>query len=135
MQMSRSRPPAGNCDIKPLAFPYAEAKRNILRYQVAGDVAVITNISVPARAAITDTIKVGFTYVTAPCDTGLTVESRQNFDELRLTARSKHTSLPCASTYDITHAALHVVVPPHEAPLRLIFSEPDGNDSVRVVAP
>lgn len=100
----------------------------------AGAVALITAISAPARAASLDTINVAFAYVTAPCDTGLAVESRQTFDEIRFTARSKHTDLPCIAVPTIQHRVGYVIVPPHEAPLRLIFSEPDGKDSVRVVA-
>ena len=100
----------------------------------AGEVAVITGISVPARAAATDTIKVAFSYVTAPCDTALAVESRETLDEIRFTARSKHTELTCIRIFS-SHAVGYLIPPPHESPLRLVFSEPDGKDSVRVVAP
>jgi hypothetical protein len=100
-----------------------------------GEVALIRGITVPARAASGDTIRVAFSYVTAPCDTGLTVESRQTFDEIRFTARSKQTTLPCVATLSGVHPVGYLILPPHEAPLRLVFSEPDGNDSVRVVAP
>ncbi len=114
-----------------VAFACTSATEPVL----AGEVAVITGISVPARAAATDTVRVAFSYVTAACDTGLAVESRQTFNEIRFTARSKHTDLPCLAVLAISHPVVYLIPPPHEAPLRLIFSEPDGKDSVRVVAP
>src|SRR4051812_40380938 len=57
--------------------------------------AVIKDISLPARAALMDTVRVGFTFVTPSCDTDFTVESRQTGDGMRFTARSVANNLPC----------------------------------------
>lgn len=102
--------------------------------QLVGQVAVITGITTPIHAATTDTIKVGFSYVTTACDTGATVEARQTPDGLRFTARSFPTELNCSGVNG-PHPVGYLIRPPHDAQLRLIFSEPDGNDSVRVVGP
>ena len=101
---------------------------------LVGQVAMIGAISTPAHAATTDTIKVGFSYITTACDTGATVEARQTPDGLRFTARSFPTELNCVGVNG-PHPAGYLILPPHDAQMRLIFSEPDGNDSVRVVGP
>ena len=66
------------------------------------------------------------------CDTGATVEARRTPDGYRFTARSFPTELSCVGVNG-PHAVGFNVAPPQELPVRLIFSEPDGNDSVRVV--
>lgn len=102
--------------------------------QLTGQVAQITGITAPLHATATDTVKVSFSYLTTACDTGATVEARQTPDGLRFTVRSFPTELNCSGVNG-PHPVGYLIRPPHDAQLRLIFSEPDGNDSVRVVGP
>jgi hypothetical protein len=103
-----------------------------------GEVAQIVNITTSAHAASTDTIKVAFTYVTSSCDTGATLEVRdENTSEvagMRFTARSHPVEVDCRLAPNL-HPVVYSVSPPHFSPMRLAFSEPDGNDTVRVVGP
>lgn len=102
-------------------------------------VATIVNIKVPATAAATDTVKVVFDYSPASyCDTGVVMQARTLADGLHFTVTSWSTNVQCpAYAADIIRlpSAGYIVSPPHDTPLRLVFSEPDGKDSVRVVAP
>jgi hypothetical protein len=100
---------------------------------LTGQVAQIAGITTPAHATATDTIKVSFSYITTACDTGATVEARRTPDGYRFTARSFTTELNCAGVNG-PHAVGFSIAPPQDLPSRLIFSQPDGNDSVRVVA-
>jgi hypothetical protein len=102
-----------------------------------GEVAQIINIVTPARSAASETLKVSFTYVTSPCDTGATLEVRDangtDMAGLRFTARSFPTERACTLSALQMHAVSYGIGPGHFMPMRLIFSEPDGNDTVRVV--
>lgn len=102
-------------------------------------VATILNIKMPATAAATDTVKVVFDYYAASyCDTGVVMQVRNFADSVRFTVTSWSTNVQCpAYAADIIRlpSAGYMVNPPHESPLRLVFSEPGGKDSVRVVAP
>ena len=112
-------------------------------------IGTIFQIRVPDHAASGDTVKIGFRYYTAGCDTGTVVEARSTSDGLRFTIRSYPTGRPCVLTPGIEGVSQgstgvsdiiapsvgYVVAPPHIAPIRLIFTEPDGRDSVRVVGP
>jgi hypothetical protein len=104
-----------------------------------GQVVQIVNITTSAHAASTDTIRVAFSYVTAPCDTGAALEVRDengsDFAGMRFTARSHPVDQACALTPTAMHPVVYAIPPVHFAPMRLIFSEPDGNDTVRVVGP
>ena len=101
-------------------------------------VALIGNISVPARAAVTDTVKILFSYSTNWCDTGAVLQSRTTSEGMRFTVTSWSTDRNCpaiaAALVPVPPTAGYIVTPPHIAPMRLVFSEPDGKDSVRVVA-
>ena len=103
-----------------------------------GEVQQIINITTSAHAASTDTIRIGFAYVIPPCDTGATLEVRDengsDFAGMRFTARSHPTEAECRLS-PTSHAVAYSISPPHFAPMKLIFSEPDGNDTVRVVGP
>lgn len=103
-----------------------------------GRVSQIVNIVTPARAAEDETLKVSFSYVTSPCDTGAVLEARDaNTSEiagLRFTARSYATERACQFSSMAVHNVTYAINPGHFAPFKLIFSEPDGNDTVRVVA-
>ena len=102
-------------------------------------VAFIGNINVTAHAAYSDTVKVSFNYYTASCDTGVVVQARPTIEGLRFTVTSWPTNRPCLLT--LTSSILgpppvgYVVNPPHQSPLRLLFTQPEGIDSVRVVGP
>jgi hypothetical protein len=102
-------------------------------------VATIMNIKVPDRAAAADTVRVAFNYVTQFCDTGTVLQVRGTPDGTRFTVTSWSTDLPCAVPLSVFNPQLpsvvYVMSPPKGAPLRLLFSEPGGADSVRVVAP
>lgn len=104
-----------------------------------GQVVQIVNIATSARAASTDTIKVAFSYVTSPCDTGAALEVRDengsDYAGMRFTARSHPVDQGCVLSSMTMHPVVYAIPPVHFAPMRLIFSEPDGNDTVRVVGP
>ena len=106
---------------------------------VQGQVVQIVDITTSARAASTDTIRVAFSYVTSPCDTGSALEVRDengsDFAGMRFTARSHPLDQGCTLNSMTTHPVVYAIPPVHFAPMRLIFSEPDGNDTVRVVGP
>jgi hypothetical protein len=106
---------------------------------VQGQVAQIVDITTSAHAASTDTIRVAFTYVTSPCDTGAALEVRDengsDYAGMRFTARSHPLDQGCALSSIAMHPVVYAIPPVHFAPMRLIFSEPDGNDTVRVVGP
>ena len=55
----------------------------------------IGHISVPARAAVTDTVKIVFSYSTQYCDTGTVLQSRTTSDGMRFTVTSWSTDRPC----------------------------------------
>lgn len=103
-----------------------------------GQVVSIVNITTSAHAASTDTIKVAFTWISTPCDTGASLEVRdENTSQvagMRFTARSFQLQEGCRLAPTL-HPVVYSIAPPHFAPMRLAFSEPDGNDTVRVVGP
>jgi len=104
-------------------------------------IATIYQIRVPEHAAFSDTVRVSFSYWTAGCDTGVVVEQKPTIDGMRFTVRSVPTNRVCPMT--LTESFVPIIVPPvgvvisppHIAPLRLVFTEPEGGDSVRVVSP
>ena len=107
----------------------------------ASHVDAISAISVPAHAANGDTVKVAFDYAPFGCDTGDVVEARSTPEGLRFTARNFATKEPCPAVlhvqgyvYRPPHVE-YVVAPPHLSPLKLVFTEPTGGDSVRVIGP
>ncbi|MFL5562406.1 MAG: hypothetical protein ACJ79K_13110 [Gemmatimonadaceae bacterium] len=116
---------------------------------VVQHIGTIFQIRVPDHAAFGDTVKIGFRYYTAGCDTGTVVETHSTTDGLRFTVRSFATNRPCfllanaaggvqgnPTTDPIVAPSVgYIVAPPHLTPMRLVFSEPDGGDSVRVVGP
>ena len=101
--------------------------------------AYIGNIKVTDHATYGDTVKVSFNYYTVSCDTGVVVESRPTIEGLRFTVTSWPTNRPCPLTLTSTILGPppvgYVVNPPHQSPLKLVFTQPDGVDSVRVVGP
>jgi hypothetical protein len=112
-------------------------------------IATIFQISVPERAAVGDTVRIGFRYYSSGCDTGTVVEAHSTTDGLRFTVRSFSSNRICpltlglagvnqsnSATADIIAPSVgYVIAPPHLAPLRLVFTEPAGGDSVRVIGP
>ena len=101
-------------------------------------VAFIGNIKVTDHAASGDTVKVSFNYFTASCDTGVVVQARPTLDGLRFTVTSWPTNRVCPLTLTSSIAPPpvgYVVNPWHQSPLRLVFTQPGGTDSVRVVGP
>jgi len=102
-------------------------------------VAAIGDIKVPDHAAVGDTVKISFNYFTVGCDTGVVVQARPASDGYRFTVTSWPTGLACpmlATTSMIYRPPLgYIVNPPHPSPLRLVFTQPGGTDSVRVVGP
>jgi len=104
-----------------------------------GEVRQIVGITTSAHAAASDTIRIAFSYVIPPCDSGATLEVRDENDAdyagVRFTARSHTVDAACPLGPTLPHAVAYLIAPPHFAPMKLIFSEPDGNDTVRVVGP
>jgi hypothetical protein len=102
-------------------------------------IAAIANIKVTDHASYGDTVKVSFNYYTVSCDTGVLVQARPIVEGLRFTVTSWPTNRPCPLT--LTSSIIgpppvgYVVNPPHQSPLKLVFTQPDGVDSVRVVGP
>jgi hypothetical protein len=101
--------------------------------------ATITNIVTTSHAGTGDTVKISFTYFPASCDTGVVVEARPNADGLRFTVTSWPTDRACTLAPSLSIIAPppvgYIVSPPHISPLRLVFTQPGGTDSVRVVGP
>jgi hypothetical protein len=99
-------------------------------------VATILDIKVPDRAAVGDTVKVVFSYAASFCDTGTVLQVRNTSEGARFTVTSWSTNQTCPAymlSIIVLPSAGYIVNPPHPAPLRLIFSEPGGKDSVRLV--
>jgi hypothetical protein len=99
----------------------------------------IAAIDAPASTTPTDSLKLSFMYYPLNCDTGAFVSVRQYADTIRFSAMSYQTTKECpnyptASLVANTQRFGYIAVPPHAAPLHLIFSQPDGRDSTRLVA-
>jgi hypothetical protein len=99
----------------------------------AAYVAPIAQITVPSQAAVGDTVRLDFFYVTAPCDSSV-VEIRQGETALRFTAIAYPTQRPCIMTLNTLHRFYYSVFPPHYLPLAITFTQPTGGDSVRIVS-
>ena len=105
----------------------------------APHVAYIYGIKVSDHAASGDTVKISFSYAPASCDTGVVVTARPNSEGMRFTVTSWPTNRAC--TLDVALDFLapppvgYIVNPPHISPLRFVFTQPGGTDSVRVVGP
>ena len=103
------------------------------------NIAGIGNIKVTSPAAYSDTVKISFNYYTASCDTGVVVQAHPTTDGIRFTVTSWPSNRPCPLT--LTSSIIgpppvgYVVNPPHLSPLRIVFTQPGGTDSVRVVGP
>ena len=101
--------------------------------------ATIYSISTTAHAGSGDTEKVSFSYFTAGCDTGAVVTARPESDGMRFTVTSWPTDRVCAMTMSqtiiIQPPVGYILSPPHVSPLRFVFTQPGGTDSVRVVGP
>lgn len=102
-------------------------------------VGTIFAIEAPANAAASDTVRVRFSYYTEFCDTGAVLSVRPSFDQIRFTVTSWPTNRPCPAVTSVIAVipltAGYIVNPPHASPLRLLFTQPGGTDSVRVVGP
>jgi hypothetical protein len=112
-------------------------------------IGTIFQIRVPDHATTADTVKIGFLYSRTGCDTGTVVEAQSLSDGVRFTVRSYATNRVCPLSgglysagqgnsvvpYPIPSSVGYVIAPPHVSPLRLVFTEPDGADSVRIVGP
>ena len=102
-------------------------------------VAYIYDIKATDHAAVGDTVRISFSYAPVSCDTGVVVTARPNSDGMRFTVTSWPTNRPCplgASLSIIGPPPVgYIVNPPHISPLRLVFTQPGGTDSVRVVGP
>jgi hypothetical protein len=94
--------------------------------------APIEQIQVTAHAATTDTIFIRFVYVTAPCDSSA-IGVRQTSTNLRITATGYPTNRPCIAVISAENQFRYMVLPYHAAPFTVIFTQPSGTDSVRVV--
>ncbi len=104
-------------------------------------IATITNIQVSGPGGSADTVKVAFNYYTASCDTGVVVQARSSVDGLRFTVTSWPSNLACPLMLTSMTSMIamppvgYVIYPPHPSPLKLLFTQPGGVDSVRVVGP
>lgn len=94
--------------------------------------APIEQIQVSAHAATTDTIFIRFVYVTAPCDTSA-IGVRQTSTSVRITATAYPTNRVCLATVAAANNFRYMVLPYHSAPYTVIFTQPSGTDSVRLV--
>ncbi|MDQ6768604.1 MAG: hypothetical protein M3Z54_01280 [Gemmatimonadota bacterium] len=94
-------------------------------------------IQVPQRAAVGDTVRIGFHNGSGPCDAGIVFESQLIADGIRFVVSSVPTAADCLppGVGEIAQLPfLYVVGPPHVAPFTVRFAEPGEADSVRVVA-
>lgn len=107
--------------------------------KAAPRLATIANIKVSDHAGTGDTVKVSFNYSTPSCDSGVVVTVRPLGGGMRFTVTSWPTNRPCPLDVALSIMAPppvgFVVNPPHISPLRLVFTQPGGTDSVRVVGP
>ena len=99
----------------------------------------IGTIDAPVATTPTDSLMISFVYYPFNCDTGAFVRVRQYADTIRFSALSYQTrrecpNYPTASLVANNQRFGYIAVPPHAVPLHLIFSQPDGRDSVRLVA-
>ena len=95
-------------------------------------VALITAIRYPDSVTVNDDVTVRFTAVINPCEDFAYGQSRLDGDAIRFTAFSFTTA--CVSAVPTTHEVEFFLQSPQQLPRRLIFDEPDGVDSVRVLA-
>ena len=101
--------------------------------------ATIYEIRVTDHATFTDTVRVAFSYAIGSCDTGTVVEAKPTSDGMRFTVRSFPVDRVCplnpTLVPNIVPQAGFVIAPPHNVPMKLVFTEPSGGDSVRLVGP
>ena len=97
-------------------------------------VASISQINVPAQAAVFDTIRVDFIYTVRGCDSSM-VEIRQGGNQVQFTAIGFPTQQFCVQDLIGSSRFHYIVYPPHNVPLSILFTEPTGGDSVRTVTP
>jgi hypothetical protein len=97
-------------------------------------VATISQIHVPSQVGLWDTVRVDFTYFTPGCDSSVVV-IRLGYTQLKFTARGYPTDRICINDLGGIHMFRYNVYPPQDAPLSIIFTEPNGGDSVRTVTP
>ena len=99
-------------------------------------VAVITAIRIPSGFGAGDTVMVKFSYLTAVCDTARAVDVRRDNGALRFTVTSAPWSGACTLSASIgVYDVGYLIPPPHAAGQLLIFSEPGGADSLRILTP
>ena len=96
--------------------------------------APISGIQVTTHASPTDTIFIRFNYTTAGCDTSA-ISVRQTSNNVRLTATAYPTNGPCLAVLEIQNVFRYMVLPYHAAPYSVVFTQPSGTDTVRVVTP
>ena len=100
---------------------------------VVSHLALITAIRYPDSVTVEDDVIVRFTVVVNPCETLYWAEDHPDGDTMRFSARS--ISADCVSASPTTHEVEFLLQRPQRLPRTLIFAEPDGADSVRVIAP
>jgi hypothetical protein len=95
--------------------------------------APINGIQVTEHASPTDTIFIRFNYLGGACDS-TAIGVRQTSTNVRLTATTYPTQRPCVNgASDIQNVFHYMVLPYHNAPYTVMFTQPSGTDSVRVV--
>lgn len=97
--------------------------------------ATITNIVVPDSAGSMDTVLISFDYFPLGCDPIDHVDERSTYDTVSFAVWTRVRNGPCP--LDLIAVAAHpyaaLVLPPRPSALTVIFREPDGKDSARVV--
>jgi hypothetical protein len=94
-------------------------------------IALITAIQYPQAVTVNDDVTVRFTVVINPCEDFAYAQDRPDGDAMRFTAFSITTV--CVSAVPAAKEVEFFLQSPQQLPRRLIFDEPDGIDSVRVV--
>ena len=92
----------------------------------------ITAIAVTQHAAPSDTIFIHFEYFLPGCDTG-TVAVLQSSGGVRFTATTYPTNLICFDDLGGIYDYEYTVLPYHQTPFNVVFTQPQKPDSVRVV--
>jgi hypothetical protein len=96
----------------------------------------IRDIQAPASAAATDTLRISFRWTYGGCDVGVGVRTTSTPTQLTFAAFKRDAGIPGMGGTDVLHLQPydHIVLPSQRSgTFTLVFRQPSGSDSVRVV--
>ena len=98
---------------------------------IESEPALITGIQVPTDVRVNDDVTVRYNVVIGPCRQFYYAQDRLDGEVMRFTAFS--IAGPCTTSTTTTHAVEFFLQGPQKAHRALLFEEPDGADSLRVL--